>query len=81
MKKALTILLVLLLVVGEGVWYFVTFRMNETRAAFESEPMDRYSDLKVDVIKQYEKTGKKVTDKLKDLLAKVMMKGQVINVS
>ena len=43
--------------------------------------MDRYSDLKVDVIKQYEKTGKKVTDKLKDLLAKVLMKGQVINVS
>jgi len=28
MKKALSILLVLLLVVGGGVWYFVTFRMD-----------------------------------------------------
>jgi len=40
MKKAITILLVLLLVVGGGVWYFVSFRMDsmiasniETRAS------------------------------------------------
>ena len=40
MKKAITILLVLLLVVGGGVWYFVAFRMDsmiadniETRAS------------------------------------------------
>ena len=40
MKKAITILLVLLLVVGGGIWYFVTFRMDsmiasniETRAS------------------------------------------------
>jgi len=40
MKKAISILLVLLLVVGVGIWYFVSFRMDsmiasniETRAS------------------------------------------------
>ena len=33
MKKAITILLVLLLVVGGGIWYFVTFRMDSMIAS------------------------------------------------
>ena len=33
MKKAITILLVLLLVVGGGVWYFVSFRMDSMIAS------------------------------------------------